>query len=65
MVQTISNTSKHEDLHLMSANHGKVDGIYHLTKIEIAKAQKNDHQIYSKNMQKHQRWICAFNLLKT
>jgi hypothetical protein len=38
----------------MSANHGKEDEIYSLTTIEIAKAQKKDHQIYSKNMQKHQ-----------
>ncbi len=49
----------------MFANHGKEDGIYPLTAIEIAKAQKKDHQIYSKNMQKHQKWICIFNLLKT
>jgi hypothetical protein len=38
----------------MSANHGREDGICHLTTIEIAKAQKKDHQIYSKNMQKYQ-----------
>ncbi len=44
------NTSKHEDLKLMSANHGKEDGIYPLTTIEIAKAQQKDHQIYSKKM---------------
>jgi hypothetical protein len=32
----------------MFANHGKEeDGIYPLTTIEIAKAQKKDHQIYS------------------
>jgi hypothetical protein len=49
----------------MSANHGKEDGIYHLTTIEIAKAQKKDHQMYSKKMQKHQNWIGIFNLLKT
>ena len=41
------------------------DGIYHLTPIEIAKAQKKDHQIYSKKMQQHQNWIGVFNLLKT
>jgi hypothetical protein len=34
------------------ANHGKEDGIYPLATIEIATAQKKDHQIYSKNMQK-------------
>jgi hypothetical protein len=38
----------------MFANHGKEDGIYPLTTIEIAKAQKKDHHIYSKNMQEHQ-----------
>jgi hypothetical protein len=59
------NTNKNEDLNLMFANHGKEDGIYPLTTIEIATAQKKDHQIYSKNMQKHQKEICAFSLLKT
>jgi hypothetical protein len=49
----------------MSANQGKEDGIYCLTSIEIAKAQKKDHQIYSKKMQKHQNWIGVFNLFKT
>jgi hypothetical protein len=49
----------------MFANHGKEDGIYSLTTIEIAKAQNKDHQIYPKNIQKHQNWICIFNLLKT
>jgi hypothetical protein len=43
----------------------KEDGLYHLTTIEIAKAQKKDHQIYSKKMQRHQNWIGIFNLLKT
>jgi hypothetical protein len=32
----------------MFANNRKEDGIYLLTTIEIAKAQKKDHQIYSK-----------------
>jgi hypothetical protein len=32
----------------MFANHRKEDGIYPLTTIEIAIAQKKDHQIYSK-----------------
>ncbi len=40
------------------------NGVYCLTTIEIAKAQKKDHQIYSKKMQKHQNWIGGFNLLK-
>jgi hypothetical protein len=31
----------------MFANHGKEDGIYPLTTIEIATAQKKDHQIHS------------------
>jgi hypothetical protein len=34
----------------MSANHGREDGIYRFTRIEIAKAQKKDNQIYSKKM---------------
>jgi hypothetical protein len=45
----------------MFANHEKEDEIYCLTTIEIAKAQKKDHQIYSKKMQKHQFWIGIFN----
>ena len=49
----------------MFANHGREDGIYRLTTIEIAKAQKKDHQIYSKKMQKYQNWIGVLNLLKT
>jgi hypothetical protein len=49
----------------MFANHGRGDGIYRLTTIEIAKAQKKDHQIYSKKMQIHQNWIGIFNSLKT
>jgi hypothetical protein len=32
----------------MSANHRKEDGKHRLTTMEIAKAQKKDHQIYSK-----------------
>jgi hypothetical protein len=48
------NTSKHEDLNLMSANHGREDGIHCLNTIEIANAHKKDHQIYTKKMQKHQ-----------
>jgi hypothetical protein len=65
MVQNISKQQQHEDLNLVFANHGKEDGIYLLSTMEIATAQKKDHQIYSKNMQKHQKWICVFNLLKT
>jgi hypothetical protein len=65
MVQTISNINKHEDLNLMSANHGREEGIYRFTTQELAKAQKKDHQVYSIKMQKHQNWIGIFNLLKT
>ncbi len=49
----------------MSTNHRREDGIYHLTTIEVAKAQKKYCQIYTKKMQKHQNWIGTFNLLKT
>jgi hypothetical protein len=49
----------------MFANHRKEDGIYRHTTMEIAKAQKKNHQIYSKKMQKHQNWIGFFNLSKT
>jgi hypothetical protein len=49
----------------MIANQGREDGIYCLTTIEIAKAQKKDHLICSKKMQKHQNWIGVFILLKT
>jgi hypothetical protein len=59
------NTNKHEDLNLMFANHGKEDGIHPLITVEIAKAQPKDYQTYSKKMQQHQKWICAFSLLKT
>jgi hypothetical protein len=34
----------------MTANNRKEDGTYPLTTIEIAKAQKKDHQIFSKKM---------------
>jgi hypothetical protein len=49
----------------MFAKSQKEDGVFRLTTIEIAKAQKKDHLIYSKKMQKHQNWISVFNLLKT
>jgi hypothetical protein len=58
-------TNKPKDLNFTLANHGEEDGIYPLTTIEIAKAQKKDHLIYSKKMQKHQNWIGVFILLKT
>jgi hypothetical protein len=35
----------------MFANYGREDGMYRLTTIEIAKAQKKDLLIYSKKMQ--------------
>jgi hypothetical protein len=59
------NTNQHEDLNLIFTNHRKEDVIYCLTTIEIVKAQKKDHQIYYKKMQKHQNLIGVFNLLKT
>ncbi len=43
----------------------KEDEMYHLITIEIAKAQKKDHLIYSKKMQRHQNWNGIFILLKT
>jgi hypothetical protein len=49
----------------MFANHRKEDGIYPLTTLEIATAQEKNHQIYSKKMQKHQKGICVFSLMKT
>ncbi len=58
-------TNKHEGLNLMFVNHRQEDRLYHLTTIEIAKHKKKDHQIYSKNMQKHHHWIDIFILLKT
>ncbi len=61
------NTSKHEDLNLVFANHGEEDEIYPLTTIEIAEAQqktKNYRSIISE-MQKHQKRIYVLNLLKT
>jgi hypothetical protein len=65
MGQTIKNTNKHEDSILHVCKSRKEDGLYRLTTIEIAKAQKKDHLIYSKIMQKHQNWIGIFNLLTT
>jgi hypothetical protein len=60
-------TTKHEDLSLMFANHGEKDKIYPLITIETAKTQKKDEEIkiYYKNMQKHQKRMYLFNLLKT
>jgi hypothetical protein len=55
-VKTVD-TTKHEDLNLVFANHGKEDEIYPLTIIEIAEAQRK--------MLKHQKRECIFNLLKT
>jgi hypothetical protein len=47
------------------ANHGEEDEIYPLTTIEIAEAQKRDQKSTARKMQKHQKWIFVFNLLKT
>jgi hypothetical protein len=49
----------------MFANHGEEDGIYPLTTIEIATAQKERSPDLFKRMQKHRNLICVFNLLKT
>jgi hypothetical protein len=62
------NINKHQQarrfkLHVCKSH--KENALYHLTTIEIATAQKKDHQIDSKKMQKHQHWIGIFNLLKT
>jgi hypothetical protein len=65
MVPLQVDTNKHEDLNLMFENHGKEQEIYPLTTNRNSKAQKKDHQIYSKQMQKHQKLICIFTLLKT
>ncbi len=46
----------------MSANYGEEDGIYHLTTIEIAKAQKKNHQIYSKKHAKTSKMDLHFQL---
>jgi hypothetical protein len=60
-------TNKHEDSNFVFANQGEKYKIYPLTTREIAKAQKKDQElkIYNKNMQKHQKRIYFFNLLKT
>ncbi len=55
------NTNKHEDLNLMFANHRKKNGTYPLTTIEIAAAQKKDHQIYSKKRCKNIKCGFAFS----
>jgi hypothetical protein len=53
MGQTISKHQQAQRFKSHVCKSPKEDGIYHLTTIEIAKAQKKDHQIYSKKMQKH------------
>jgi hypothetical protein len=58
------NTNKHEDLNLVSADHGREDGIYRLTIIEIAKAHKKDHQIYSKKDAKTSKLDWCFQLIE-
>jgi len=65
MGQTISKHQQARRFKLHVCKSWKEDGLYHLATIEIAKAQKKDHQIYSKKMQKHQNWIGVFILLKT
>jgi hypothetical protein len=48
----------------MCANHGKEDGMYPLITIEIAKAQKKDHQIYSKKDAKTSKVDLCFQLIE-
>jgi hypothetical protein len=48
----------------MLANHGKEDGIYSHTTIEIATAQKKDHQIYSKKNAKKTKVDLSFQLIE-
>jgi hypothetical protein len=49
MVQTIRKLQQHEDLYLMSANHGKEDGLYPLITIEIAKHKKRSPDLFKKD----------------
>jgi hypothetical protein len=64
-------TNKHEDFNLVFTNHRKEDTLrgqnIPSNYKEIATAQNKDQlfKIYCKNMQKHQKRICYFNLLKT
>jgi hypothetical protein len=48
----------------MFANHGKEDGIYRPTTIEIAKAQKKDPQIYSKKHAKASKVDLCFQFIE-
>ncbi len=55
----LDNTTKHEDLNLVFANHGEEDEIYPLTIIEIAEAQIRDWRSTARKMLKNQkRDIC-------
>ncbi len=56
-IKIMGQTNKHEGMYLIShvCKLRKVDGLFHLTTIEIAKAQKKDHQIYSKKRCKNIR----------
>jgi hypothetical protein len=60
-------TTKHEDLNLVFANHGEEDEIYPLTIIEIAEAQK-ERSKYSRStiskMLKHQKRGMRFQLIE-
>jgi hypothetical protein len=48
----------------MFADRGKEDGIYPLTTIEIATAQKKDHQIYSKKNVNTSKVYLHFQLIE-
>jgi hypothetical protein len=54
-------TSKHEDLNFVFANHGEEDEIYPLTTIEIAEAQHKDQELkvhFKKNAPKPKEDVC-------
>ena len=55
-------TSKHEDLNLVFANHGEEDERYPLTTIELAEAQHKDQELkfYFKQNAKNSKRGCMF-----
>jgi hypothetical protein len=64
MGQTISKHQQAWRFKLHVCKSGKEDGLYHLTTIEIAKAQKKDHQIYSKKDAKTLKLDWHFQLIE-
>jgi hypothetical protein len=71
MVQTNVDTNKHKDVNLVFTNHGKEDEIpsedekYALNRDSKSTKQRSLIKDQYKHMQKHQKRICVFNLLKT